>query len=201
MSGPTAVLIPAAGASRRMGRNKLLLPWGGTTVIGQVVTTALAAPVDRVVVVLGNFAEAVAAQLTPLKDPRLRLVRAAAWDQGMLASVQTGVDSLPDSYDSVLLSLGDQPATDASVYRVLLETAAHRPGRILIPTYGGRRGHPTLLPLALRAEIMALNPAQESLRTLLQAQAARIEEIPVSDPGIRADLDTPDDYRQWSKEV
>ena len=52
-------LILAAGESRRMGTQKLLLPYGESTVVEAIVRTALDSSVDGTIVVLGADKEQV----------------------------------------------------------------------------------------------------------------------------------------------
>ncbi len=180
-----ATVILAAGASRRMGAPKLLLPWGSTTVLGQVVATALEGTPGRVVVVLGAHSAALPAH------PRLRVVWNRDWEAGMLSSAQAGVRALPDGWSSVLIVPGDLPRVQPETYRRLMSGPS---GSICIPTYGGRRGHPVRVPVGLADELLALDPAVHSLRSLLAP--ARVTHVEVDDPGIHMDLDTPEDYNK-----
>ena len=66
-------------------------------------------------------------------------------------------------------------------------------GGIIAPVYGGRRGHPVLIPREAWPEVVALGP-QDTLRTFLRRHASQIHIIEVDDPGIHADIDTPADY-------
>lgn len=170
-----------------MGCPKLLLPWGETTVLGQVVATAQAAVSPGCVVVIEGA--------VPL--PRFRNVthtHADDWAKGMLATVQAGVRALPAGCTAWMLALADLPLVAPDTFRAV--AARHNPARprILIPTFAGRRGHPTLFPAGLTPELLALDAQTESLRTLLERHAGLVDEIPVADPAIRADVDTPADY-------
>lgn len=97
-AGPMATAVAvvlAAGESRRMGQPKMLLPWGGATVLEAVIRTLLAAPVSKVAVVLGHRADAHRAALGSLADaPRVIVVDNPRYREGMLTSVQAGVAAL-----------------------------------------------------------------------------------------------------------
>ena len=54
----TAIIL-AAGQSKRMGQPKMLLPWGETTVLGQVIETVQSAGVGNILVVTGGAREQV----------------------------------------------------------------------------------------------------------------------------------------------
>lgn len=200
MSYRFGAVILAAGESRRMGRPKQLLSWGATTVIGAVVGAALDSPVAEIALVLGHAAEQVheaAAHLLPTaagsEAPRIRFVLNQQYREGMLASVQAGVEALSPACDGFLLFLGDQPGASPDVAAAL--AAAYQPGSILIPVHGGRRGHPVLICLRFREELRRLDPAV-GLRQLQRLHPEAVREVSVAEPFIHIDLDTPDDYER-----
>lgn len=107
-------LVLAGGAGRRFGGGKLLADWRGRPLVVWSVETALAAPVEGVVVVVGCRAFEVRAALGDLTDPRLRIVEAPDWADGLSASLRTGVQALPREAESVAVFLGDMPMVDPS---------------------------------------------------------------------------------------
>lgn len=189
-----AAVVLAAGESRRMGRAKLLLPWGSGTVLGSVVASLLDAGAEPVVVVLGAGADAVQAALRPwVGDGRVQSVRNANFAQGMLSSVQTGLAAVPAACTALLLMLGDHPAVPAAVSSALLAAHAAQPDAIVVPVHGGRRGHPVLFPASLWPEIAALGQGDD-LRSIQRRHPQRLVHLAVDTPAILIDLDTPDDY-------
>ncbi len=185
-------VILAAGESRRMGRPKQLLPWGETTVIGAVLAAAQRSPVAEIAVVLGHHADAVR-EAVRTGDSRTTCTLNPRYHEGMLSSVQAGVAALSSACDGFFLFLGDQPVASPDVARALAE--AYQPGAILIPTYGDRRGHPGLFCLSFREEIGRLDPAV-GLRQLQRRHPEAVRELPVGEPCIHIDLDTPEQYEQ-----
>ena len=105
-------LVLAGGAGRRFGGGKLLADWRGRPLVVWAVETALAAPVGDVVVVVGCRSEAVRTALDALTDPRLRIVEASDWDDGLSASLRAGVTALPKEAASLAVFLGDMPLVD-----------------------------------------------------------------------------------------
>jgi molybdenum cofactor cytidylyltransferase len=201
-------IVLAAGESRRMGTQKLLLPFGDTTVVGAVVRTALASRVGRTLVVLGADCDAIRHGL----DPPGKIGVSAApgpirgiefvvnqdYPLGMLSSIQAGFTALPDDAQAAVVLLGDQPFIASRVVDEVL--AAYEAGAkgIVIPIFQGRRGHPVLIDLKYRDEVLEIDPA-EGLRRLIVAHPDDIFEVDVADPDILRDLDTPEDYQERVK--
>ena len=184
-------VVLAAGESRRMGTQKLLLPFGDTTVVGAVVRTALASAAGRTLVVLGADREAVRREIGSLG---VEFAINGDYPLGMLTSVQAGFRALPAGAKAALIMLADQPFLASSVIDKVIagSEACHR--GIVIPAFQGRRGHPVLIDLKYRDEVLAIAPA-DGLRRLMLAHPDDILEVDVADPNILRDLDTPEDYK------
>ena len=183
-------VILAAGVSRRMGTQKLLLPFGDATVIESVVLTALASRVDRVLAVLGADRDAVRQKLEPFG---IDFVINENFVKGMLSSVQAGFAALPPAAEAAVVMLSDQPFLPAGVVDAVVE-AFRRSGKgIVVPAFQGRRGHPVLIGLKYRDEVLALDPT-DGLRRLMRAHPDDIFEAAVEDANILRDMDVPEDY-------
>jgi molybdenum cofactor cytidylyltransferase len=191
-----AGLIPAAGHSRRMGRPKLALPLRGRTVLEHVVAALVEAGVAPVLVVLGPH---VAELGDPARAAGAEVLLLPEATPDMRATVERGLAWLeaarPGPEDDWLLVPADHPALDAGVIRGLI-AAPREPGRsIVVPTWQGRRGHPTLIGWGHVAGIRA-HPAGEGLNAYLRGQAALTLEVPAAGPAVVEDLDTPEDYER-----
>ncbi len=188
-------IVLAAGESRRMGAPKQLLPFGGKTVLLAVVDRLLLSRADGVLVVLGCRAEEVRATLG---GRPVQVVLNLDYAQGMLASVQAGVAALPPDATASLICLGDQPTLDPAVVDQVIE--AHRQtGRgIVIPTFNGKRGHPALISLRYRDEILALS-GEPGLKAVMRGHLEDTAEVEVHRPEILDDIDTPEDYQKALK--
>lgn len=183
-------VILAAGESRRMGTQKLLLPFGDATVIESIVRTALASRVDRVLAVLGADRDAVRQKLEPLGTD---FAINEDFAKGMLSSVQAGFKALPADAEAAVVMLGDQPFLPARVVDAVVE-AFRRSGKgIVVPAFQGHRGHPVLVSLKYRDEVLALDPT-DGLRRLMHAHPEDIIEAEVEDANILRDMDVPEDY-------
>jgi len=182
-------VVLAAGASSRMGSPKALLDAGdGRSFVVTICETAQAGGAGALVIVLGPpHADTIRAAL-PV-GPTVALNPHP--ERGMLSSVQAGVRALPP-VESTLIWPVDVPAVRPSTVRALLSV---EPGRIVIPTHGGRGGHPLRIPSARFTELDALDPAL-SLRALVQVRPDDVVRLPVDDLSILVDVDTPDDLRR-----
>jgi len=188
-------VILAAGESRRMGTQKLLLPFGDATVVEAVVRTALASGIDRAVAVLGADREAVRAKL---ESSGVDFAVNEMFADGMLSSIQTGFRVLPPEAEAAVIMLGDQPFLPPSVVDTVVRGYRESLKGIVIPVFRTRRGHPVLVDLKYRDEVLALDPA-DGLRRLMRTHPEDIAEVEVDDANILRDLDTPEDYAATTK--
>jgi len=190
-------VIPAAGRSRRMGRPKLLLPMAGKPVIARLLG-ALDHPAipARVVVVRPDdepLRAAAAAGGAHVVQPDLPPAE-------MRTSVELAVREIarrfaPAEADAWLLVPADHPVLEPSLIDELIAGWKSTRAQILVPTFNGRRGHPTLFRWEW-AERIAEIPPDRGLDWLLEHYAGQVVEFPVSTDLILCDLDTPDDYER-----
>jgi molybdenum cofactor cytidylyltransferase len=201
-----AAIVPGAGASRRMGRPKLLLPYGGGTVLGAVVAALRAAGVSPIVVVaaaddaeMRDWCEAVAAEMPAAGGGGLTVALNAAPERGMLSSILAGLASLGGARAvaggraPLLVCPGDLPALRSATVVELLRRREAAGAGLAVPVHRGRRGHPLAIAPALIPEIESLDP-DRGLRHLLDLHPGDLLSVEVDDPGCVADLDTPEDY-------
>lgn len=185
----TAVLL-AAGRSRRMGAFKPLLPFGGVSVVEACVEMLRAAGADEVVVVVGHRSDEVRAALAHLPQVRFAVNDDAESEMGV--SIARGLEMVTNEAGALIVALVDQPATPSEAVRSLIE--AWRAGaRLVVPEWQGRGGHPVLIDLAFRDELMALC-SREGLRALFDAHHREVRRVHVESPFVARDMDTWDDY-------
>jgi molybdenum cofactor cytidylyltransferase len=183
--------VLAAGESRRMGRPKQLLPFGERTILERVVDTLLTAGVGEIIVVLGHLADRVR---LVLGDRPVTAVVNEAYREGMLSSVKCGVRAISAKADAVLLALGDQPHIESAVVSEVVRAYRASEAGIVIPRYGGKKGHPIIINLSRYREAILNLPAHVGLNTLMQEHADDVRLIDVATEDIIRDIDVPDDY-------
>lgn len=185
-------IVLAAGESRRMGRQKQLLPFADGTVIEHIVWTILESGIRDVTVVTGHRAEAVAAVLE--KFP-VNIVTNPDYTRGMLSSLRAGLRKAPPYWTGVLLALGDQPSIGTDVIKTLIEKFEADPKGIYVPTYDGKRGHPLLFPARFREDVMTKFD-DTGLRGLFRLHPERVRPVPVDSAAVLSDMDYPEDYER-----
>jgi molybdenum cofactor cytidylyltransferase len=188
-----AGIVLAAGAARRMGRPKQVLPLGGGTLLGVTLARAMAA-LPRVVVVLGAAAEMIQAQVNL---HGAEVVFAPDHAEGQAAALRAGlrvVTGWPPC-DAALVLLGDQPTVRVeAIQRIADCYATTRPQpATIVPRYGDRRGHPVLFARAAWPRLLRELHGDAGARALL----ARGEPAPLLELALPAEW-WPDDIDTWA---
>ena len=184
-----AAVVPAAGLSRRMGREKILLPFRGSTILETILQTLDSAGVSTIVAVVRPDLPEAAERA---RREGAIVVTNPHPDEKMLLSIQLGLAALPPELDAVFVWPADHPAVLPATVHLLARAAD--PARALLPTYLSRRGHPVLIGRKLLPEIARI-PMREGLRRLWRTRPDAVLEVSVEDPGIVRNIDTPSDYR------
>ena len=184
----TAALIVAAGMSSRMGDFKPMLTIGGMSIAERVITTFQQAGVTRIVVVTGYQAELLERHLAGRGVVFLRNERYE--ETQMFDSACIGLEYLRGKCDRVLFTPVDIPLFTAATVRTLSASDA----ALACPVCEGRPGHPTMIAADLIDGILA-DSGENGLQGALSRCGEEMQRIPVADPGVLHDADTPDDYQ------
>jgi molybdenum cofactor cytidylyltransferase len=186
-----AAILLAAGASRRMGQSKPLLPWGDRSLIAWELDQLIQSCVDEIVIVTGARADAVRRSLGPagqrycVFNPR--------WAQGRSGSLATGVNALLThdhaAIDAVVIQNVDQP-TRADIIDGLVDELRRAHVDAIQPEHEGHGGHPVVVSAALLRDLAAVREETLGLRGVLEQHPAY--RVPIADPVVLLDLDTPD---------
>lgn len=195
-------LIPAAGRSRRMGTSKLLLPWQHTTIIEQLIRTLTRPDIAAVVIVVRPDDHAL--QEAVKRTTALAIIPDHEPPE-MRDSIEIGLRAIrqqfiPTDNDGWLLIPADHPLIERQVLDGLLTRWSENNCEALLPTFGQRRGHPTLLRWSLAARIEQL-PRDVGVNALLRSSPNLVIEWPTDRESVLADLDTPEDYAFWQQKL
>jgi molybdenum cofactor cytidylyltransferase len=184
-------VILAAGLSRRMGRAKLLLDWGGWPVIRRAVEQVWAGGVNDLVVVLGHGDAAIREALSGF---RVRFVENPTPEAGQGSSIACGVSALPADVEAALIALGDQPALPPEVVPRILKTFKETGKAVVAPVYRGVQGNPVLFASPVFPELKAL-VGDRGARTVVEKDPRRVAVV-AFDLTVPPDLDTPEEYER-----
>lgn len=187
----TAIVL-AAGTSSRMGEeNKLLLPFGESTVLESVVAAVCASPIEDVVVVTGHEDRFIR---DALASYRVRIAYNPEYEEGLSTSIRRGVLASDRETDAFVIVLGDMPfITDLTIGRLIELFDASRERAIVVTTFQGNRGHPVVFDGSYRSDLMALT-GDVGGRSILEAHPDAVVEVEVRDAHVLEDIDTWDAY-------
>jgi molybdenum cofactor cytidylyltransferase len=179
------VVVLAAGESRRMGANKLLLEIKGKRMIEWVIDSFKDVAED-IVVVLGYRPEVAKPVLEKLG---VRWVVNENYREGMVSSFKEGLREL-ENCDAAFLALGDQPFVDKGYLSKAID-AWKRGAKIVSPVYKGKKGHPVLFDQSLFGEILSLQ-RHEMVRDVIHRHGSEHRLVKAGEWAVM-DLDSPED--------
>ncbi len=191
-----AAVVLAAGSSRRMGRNKLLLELNGEKVVRRAARTAIEAGLDPVVVVMGHARDEVESELHGLQ---CRSVFNGEHANGTHTSVAVGIGAVkPTACAAAVVMLADMPLVTPSMLRTLTARYLESGAPVVASRYGGEVNAPPILydrRLFAELENMDARCGRQVVRR------HRHEAVEVEWPAEAArDLDHPADY-EWIREA
>jgi len=187
-----AAVVLAAGLSKRLPENKLLVAVKGEPIVRRVVKGALASRASPVIVVTGNSAEVVRGALAGLP---VVLADNRDYAKGLSGSLRCGVRAVPLDCDGVLVLLGDMPFVASALIDALVAAFEPTRGRaICVPVRHGRRGNPVLWGRRFFPELLELE-GDRGAKLLLDLHADLLTEVEAGDDGVLIDIDTADDLK------
>jgi molybdenum cofactor cytidylyltransferase len=193
-----SAIILAAGRSQRMGAFKPLLPFGPKTVIETCIENMRRGGVESVVVVLSRDARAEEIK-TRLRNANVTFAINPDAESEMSDSIACGVRALPEEIQAVIINPVDHAAVPCEVVAVLLDDW-RQGARLVQPTWNGRGGHPVLIDLKFRDELLNLD-SDGGLKTFFSQHRELVSRVAVNSNYIARDMDTWDDYVALHQEV
>lgn len=187
---PNRAIILAAGSSRRMGTQKLLLPFGDSTIIETVIQNVLQSKVDSTLVVLGADSDRIRKAIEHFP---VETCYNGDHEAGMLTSIMCGFSTLPEETGTVLVFLGDQPGITPGITNRIISAYNESLHGIVVPVHDHSRGHPLLVDYKYKNEIVKLD-LEKGLRHLMHIFPQDVLEVELNEPGILLDIDTKEDY-------
>ncbi len=191
-----AAIVLAAGRSERMGAFKPLLPFGPQTVIECCIDNLREGGVETIVVVVGQDARADALQ-RHLQNSGVTFAVNPDPLSEMSASIACGVRALSAEMKAVVITPADLAAVPAEVVEILIHRWQHG-AQLIKPTWHERGGHPVLIDLRFRDELVKLDP-RGGLKAFFDAR--QVDRVAVNTDYIARDMDTWDDYRALHEDL
>jgi molybdenum cofactor cytidylyltransferase len=180
-------LILAAGGSSRLGQPKQLLPYGDGTLLGHVLETACAAPLDQLIVAVGGSADEVVSSVD-LRGADVAVNE--SYGEGCSSSIAAALPLVDPAADTLVLLLGDQPGVTAANVCNLVQGRGDAP--IAVCRYDDRRGHPFAFGREVFGELAQLH-GDKGVWKLMERQPHLVREVRT--PGlVPPDVDTWEDY-------
>jgi molybdenum cofactor cytidylyltransferase len=200
-----SAVILGAGASKRMGRPKQLLPLGDRVLLQRIVDEVAGSCVSEIVLVLGHAAEEIVRRITlPETEKSCRVVINDDHERGQSGSLRLGLGAADTRAGAAAILLGDQPGVTHTLIDRVASAFLATGLPAARPVYdGGNRGpvpgHPVFLARELWRHVDALR-GDEGARSLLAAHPEWLLEVPVHGRA-PADVDTWQDYEKYLREA
>ena len=185
----TALIILAAGESKRLGQPKQKLLYKGKTLLERAVETGLASDCATVIVVLGAHSN----NLGPF--PETAMLYNDHWKDGMASSIKLAMLEIDNaaSFDNVIIMVCDQPFVDRNLLNTLIKKQEETGSSIVASAYQGTIGVPALFDNSLFPSLLQLK-GKEGAKMIIKAHMENMVTVPFEKGVI--DIDTPEDYQQ-----
>lgn len=187
-----AIVVLAAGASKRMGSPKQLLKWGDGTLIGNAIETVSKLASNELIVVLGAHYELIK---NVIQTSPVTILNNENWEKGLGSTIAFAVEYLQNSksnVDGVLITLCDQPLITADFLNLFISKFQSGKNQILATSYGNdKQGVPVLFDKVYFNDLEKLN-SDEGAKEILKKYSSHVEALtPQMD---NKDLDTSEEY-------
>jgi molybdenum cofactor cytidylyltransferase len=187
----SAILL-GAGESKRMGKNKLLLPWGKKTIFEHCLETLLRSEVKEVIVVINDRLKEL---IPPVHLQKIKVVINPHYKRGMSTSIRRGVQAIAPGSEGILIALGDQPFIKTRTINAMIKAFSQRKEGILVPSFRGKRGHPVIFHRRFRRELLNLK-GDAGGKSIVKRHPGEILDIPLKSEGVIKDIDLWEDYEE-----
>ncbi|HEX7051704.1 MAG TPA: nucleotidyltransferase family protein [Longimicrobiales bacterium] len=185
-------VVLAAGRSERMGRPKALLPVDAESFLQRCIRVLQEGGCRGVIAVVPADAPDT---IRLAEQSGALVVRSRSARAEQIDSLRLGLRALEDDVAAAVVLPVDHPLVEAGTVLTLLGAFREGAAPIVRPVYRGVPGHPTIFPRRLFAELSA-SGLPHGARSVIEAHAAEVVDVPVEDAGVVADIDTPEDYRR-----
>lgn len=187
----TAILL-AAGQSTRMKKLKALLQWQNMPLINSQIINLQQSGADSILVVIGHEQEKI--KTTMKNNPNVVIIKNPDYLKGKSTSILAGLKKVKTTMPLLILSV-DQPRS-TQVIKYLIKNHLNQKLPITIPTYLGKKGHPVIFSGSILKELKNINENTKGLKAITQKDTTRNNLVPITNPEILIDINTPKDYQK-----
>ena len=187
----SAILL-GAGESKRMGANKLLLPWGKKTVLTHCADALIQSMVKEVIVVLGDRTKILKNQL---RGRKVKVIMNPHYRRGMSTSIRKGIRAIDPNSHGILIALGDMPFLGSRTVNSLIRTFSQGKGTIVVPSFRGRKGHPVIFHRRYKKELLQLKEDVGG-KSIIERHPEEVRLVQIRSEGVIKDIDTWKDYKK-----
>jgi CTP:molybdopterin cytidylyltransferase MocA len=180
-----------------MGQDKALMEANGQTFLGRILSSLRDGGVAHLLVVVRHEENLIAREA---RSHGAEVVVNADPHRGPVSSLQAGIRTLSPETPGVLFAPVDHPLFSPETVRALCAAFFETGAPLVVPSFEGWRGHPVLFGSALFPELLE-EDLPEGARTVVRRYLKERIQLDVRDPGILADIDTPDEYRRHFSEA
>jgi molybdenum cofactor cytidylyltransferase len=185
----SAILL-GAGESKRMGLDKLSLPWGEETIFEHCLNTFLRSKVKELIVVLGGKTKGTTG---PSRRRKAKLVMNPHYKMGMSTSIRRGIQAIDPECQGILIALGDQPFLKIRTINALIQAFAREEKGIVVPSFRGRKGHPVIFHKRYQKDLLKLQ-GDVGGKSIIERYPEDVRIVHVKSEGVVKDIDTWKDY-------
>jgi molybdenum cofactor cytidylyltransferase len=188
-----SAIVPAAGMSTRLGRNKLLLPFRGQPLIAHAVDTLMASEVDEIIVVLGHEADQVR---EAIGNKGVRFVENPDYRLGLSTSVRAGFAAVTVQTTGIMIYLADQPLLEAGEVDFLIRAftqAGQANKSIVVPFFSGQRGNPVIIRATFKDSLLAIT-GDTGCRRVIKQNPDQVLTVEMDTDHVIRDIDTIEAY-------
>ncbi len=187
-------IILAGGASIRMGTPKPMLTIGKETFLQHIIRSLHKVRITKTVIVLGAFSDEIQSTLSWYSGA---VAVNPNWNAGQLSSLRTGVAAnKSNEWHGFLIYPVDHPLVSHESLVDILHAFWTSDKNIIIPTYEGKRGHPVIFGKLIIEQLPSVSD-EIGAKELVRNNPDEILEVPVNDPGVIRNIDTPEDYQNY----
>jgi molybdenum cofactor cytidylyltransferase len=191
----SAILL-GAGESKRMGRDKLMLPWGKRTVLEHCLEVLLRSETREVVVVVRSRSEGFEDRINTypaFMRKKIKWVVNSDYPEGMSSSIRKGLKSIHSKSEGVLIALGDQPLLKVNTINSLIHAFLRGKRKIAIPFYHNQRGNPVLFGRGYIRGLMRLR-GDTGGRSIIENHPEEVVRVRTRSEAVIRDIDTWGEY-------